>query len=105
MSDFDWSERVADVIRRMEARGREEFIDMIDDVVDGLDAQAIVAKRGVREKVLATALTDVTAIVHNSRPLPELGQGGWFASVGETFEVAPGFATAWRAARQGGGSA
>ena len=100
MTDTDWGQRVEDAIKRLNERGREEYLDIVDDIVAGLDAPAILAKRSAKERALQGTIADITAVVHAARPLPPLAAGGWMARDGDVFEVAKGFAKAWKAARK-----
>ncbi len=99
MSDMDWNARVADVVQRADSRGREEYLDMIDDVVDGMDEKAILEKHAIKPDTLTSALGLVTACLHGSRPAPALAEGGWYERNATSFSVAPEFAKAWKASR------
>jgi hypothetical protein len=99
MADFNWDERIAEAIRRTDAIGREEYLDIIDDVVGGLDSDAIIAKHKIRQQTLVSALGHVTAALHGSRPVPPLKDGGWYEPRDTGFDVAPQFTAAWKQAR------
>ncbi len=102
MTDIDWNACIAKAIRRCDDIGREEYIEFIDDVVGGLDADTILDKHKIRPNALASALAHVTASVHGPRPVPSLAAGGWYADNDGVYTVAPAFAAAWIAARSGG---
>ena len=101
MAEFNWNDRVAEVKKRCDDWGREEYLDYIDDIVGGLDREGVCAAHKIRPQQLASAIGHVSASVHGSRPVPAVEAGGWIGVDDETgvYTVNPDFAAAWKAAR------
>ncbi len=99
MTGIDWAQRIKDAAKRCDDWGREEYLDMTDDVVAGLNADAILAKHKVKPTTLANALAHISASVHGPRPVPALAEGGWYEDKDGDYTVNPEFAKAWLAAR------
>jgi len=99
----DWTDRIGRVIELAE-QTNPKYLAVIDDVVAGdLSATAIKAKHGSQDLIIS-ALAHVTRTVHgigrgNVRPISE---GGWRDPQrhGGFYQVAPGFAIAWKSARR-----
>ena len=99
MTQIDWKERIAAAVKRCDDLGREEYLDYIDDVVGGLDADAICAAHKIRPQALASAIAHMTSSLHGPRPVPALEAGGWIEDNDGVFTVSPAFTAAWKAAR------
>ena len=98
MTDINWKERIAALIKRCDDLGREEYLDYIDDVVGGLGADEICAAHKIRPQALASAIAHVTSSVHGPRPVPKL-EAGWIEDNEGVYTVSPAFSAAWKAAR------
>jgi hypothetical protein len=103
----DWTDKVRNAIANLEAKtGRvlepNQALAIIDDVVEGkLAAYELAIIHGIPEAWIEVTLGHVTRTVQGTgRTLP-LDAGGWYAFHGHEhpYEVAPGFAAAWKKAR------
>ncbi len=101
MEAIDWNKCVASVLKRSDDIGREEYLGMIDDVVAGMDADAIATKHRAKISAVSSAIALVSSCVHGPHPVPTMDAGGWYAAAPEPggYVVAPGFSAAWKAAR------
>ena len=74
---------------------------IIDDVVEGIFAAGDLATiHGIPQEWIRTTLGRITRVVGPGR-VRSLAAGGWYElkSDGQPYDVAPGFAAAWKKAR------
>jgi hypothetical protein len=102
----DWTTKVKAAIIDLERGGRvldpSDALAVIDDVVEGkLAADELTIIHGLPKDWIATTLGHVTKAVQGSGRVRLLAAGGWYAFHGheQPYEVAPGFAAAWKVAR------
>jgi len=98
----DWAAKVKQVIDLAEDKN-PKYLDVVDDVVAGsLSAVAIKAKYGDPDLIIS-ALAHVTRTVHGigRGNVPPISEGGWRDPQRHDgfYQVAPGFAAAWKSAR------
>ena len=83
-------------------RGPDQALAIIDDVVEGNFAAADLATiHGIPQARIRTTLGQVTRAVGSGGGLRSLATGGWYErkSDDQPYDVAPGFAAAWKKAR------
>jgi hypothetical protein len=103
----EWTDKVKDAIANLETKtGRviepDQALAIIDDVVEGkLAADELVMIHGIPEAWIEVTLGHVTRMVQGTGRVLPLDAGGWYAFQGreQPYEVAPGFAAAWKQAR------
>jgi hypothetical protein len=103
----DWTDKVRHAITNLEAKSARllepgQALAIIDDVVEGkLAAYELAIIHGIPEAGIKATLGQVTRIIQGTGRAMPLDAGGWYAFQGheQPYEVAPGFATAWRKAR------
>jgi hypothetical protein len=103
---IDWAGKVTDAITALEVRTRrvlepDQALALIDDVVERKFAAGdLGAIHGIPEELVSTTLRQITKAV-GTGGVRSLAAGGWWErkSLDEPFEVAPGFAEAWKKAR------
>jgi hypothetical protein len=102
----DWANKVRAAITNLQANSHRALEPdqavAIDDVVEGKLApyeRAII--HGIPEAWIEVALGHVTRVVQGTGRVLPLDAGGWYAFQGheQPYEVAPGFAAAWKKAR------
>jgi hypothetical protein len=103
---IDWSDKVRNAITNLETKSKvlepDQALAIIDDVVQGNLAAAELARiHGIPQESIRTTLGHVTRMVQGRGRVVPLDAGGWYAFQGheQPYEVAPGFAAAWRKAR------
>jgi hypothetical protein len=102
----NWAEKVRDAITNLETKGDrvlepDQALAIIDDVVDGKFAAAELATiHGIPPEWIRTTLGQITRAVRTGR-VRSLAAGGWCErkSDDRPYDVAPGFAVAWKKAR------
>jgi hypothetical protein len=103
----DWADKVKDAITNLETKtGRvieaDQALAIIDGVVEGkLAVEELAMIHGIPEAWIEVTVGHVTRKAQGTgRGLP-LDAGGWYAFQGHErpYEVAPGFAAAWKKAR------
>jgi hypothetical protein len=102
----DWADKVRDAVTNLETKtGRvlqpTQALALIDDVVEGkLAADELAMIHGIPEEWIRTTLGHITRIVGPTR-VRSLDAGRWyeFKSYGKPYDVASGFAAAWKQAR------
>jgi hypothetical protein len=103
----DWADKLRAVIIDLQTKKARVLepdlaLAIIDDVVEGkLTAYELAIVHGIPEAAVRATLGRVTRMVQGTgRALP-LDAGGWYAFHGyeQPYEVAPGFAAAWKKAR------
>jgi hypothetical protein len=102
----DWANKVKAAITNLETKSRvlepNQALAIIDDVVEGkLAAYELAIIHGIPETWIKVTLGHVTRMVQGTGRVRPLDAGGWYAFRGheQPYEVAPGFAAAWKAAR------
>jgi hypothetical protein len=103
----DWADKVRDAITNLETKTGSVFepdqmLAIIDDVVEGKFAAADLATiHGIPQERIRKTLGHVTRMVQGTGRVLPLSAGGWYAFQGHEhpYEVAPGFAAAWKKAR------
>jgi hypothetical protein len=103
---IDWFAKVRNAIMNLELKTQrvldpDQSLALIDDVVAGKFAAAELASiHGLPQEGVKTTLGQVTRAVGMGR-VPSLEAGGWYAFQGHEhpYQVAPGFAAAWKQAR------
>jgi hypothetical protein len=102
----DWTEKVEAAITDLERGGRvlepRKALAIIDDVVEGkLDSAELAVIHGIPQDWIETTLGHITRAVQDTGRVLPLDAGGWYDFHGHErpYEVAPGFATAWKKAR------
>jgi hypothetical protein len=102
----DWANKVRAAITNLKTKNHrvlepDQALAIIDDVVEGkLVAYELAIIHGIPEAWIEVTLGHVTRVVQGTgRALP-LDAGGWYAFHGheQPYEVAPGFAAAWKKA-------
>ena len=102
----DWTDKVRNVIANLEIKtdrvlGPGQALALIDDVVQGkLAADELAMIHGIPQEGIRTTIRQVTRAVGRGRAR-SLATGGWYErkSDDKPYEVAPGFAAAWKKAR------
>jgi hypothetical protein len=104
---INWTEKVNDAVTNLETKiarvlepGRA--LAVIDDIVVGkLAAADLAAVHGIPRQWVSATLGHVTRAVQSGGRGRPLAEGGWyeFKSDGQPYEVAAGFAAAWKKAR------
>jgi hypothetical protein len=102
----DWADKVRDAITHLETKTRrvlepDQALALIDDVVEGKFAAGDLATiHGIPEESVRTTLGQITRAVGTGR-VRSLAAGGWCERKGDDrpYDVAPGFAAAWKKAR------
>jgi hypothetical protein len=102
----DWTDKVRDAITNLETKTDrvlepDQALAIIDDVVEGRFAAAELATiHGMPRGWIRTTLGHITRVV-GSGPGRSLAAGGWYElkSDDQPYDVAPGFAGAWKKAR------
>jgi hypothetical protein len=102
----DWGAKVRDAITNLEINtGRvlepDQALAIIDDVVEGKFAAGDLATiHGIPQQSIRATLGQITRAVGAGR-VRSLATGGWYERKDDDrpYEVAPGFAAAWRKAR------
>ena len=103
----DWADKVRDVITNLETKidrvlGPNQSLAILDDIVAGkLDVAELAVIHGIQQDWIETTLGHVTHVVQGAGRVLPLAAGGWYAFQGyeHPYEVAPGFAAAWKKAR------
>jgi hypothetical protein len=103
----NWTNQVSNSIANLETKiGRVltpgQALAIIDDVVEGkLAADELAIIHGIPEAWIEVTLGHVTRVVQGTGRARSLDLGGWYAFQGhaQSYEVAPGFAAAWKKAR------
>jgi hypothetical protein len=101
-----WAEKVRVAIANLKTKtGRvlepEQALSLVDDIVEGkLAADELAMIHGIPQEWVKTTLGHITRAVGSGRVRP-LNAGGWykFKSYEQPYDVAPGFAAAWKEAR------
>jgi hypothetical protein len=102
----DWTDKVRNAITNLETKTDrllepDQAPALIDDVVAGkLAADELAVIHGIPQEWIRTTLGQVTRAVGSGR-VRSLNAGDWYAFHGyeRPYEVAPGFAAAWKKAR------
>jgi hypothetical protein len=102
----DWDEKVRNVITNLETKidwvvEPDQALAIIDDIVEGKFAAGDLATiHGIPREGIATTLRQVTRAVGSGR-VRSLAAGDWYErkSDDRPYDVAPGFAAAWKKAR------
>jgi hypothetical protein len=102
----DWNDKVRDAITNLEIKTdrvleSDQALAIIDDVVEGKSAAADLATiHGVPQTWIRTTLGHITRAV-GSGGVRSLATGSWYErkSDDQPYDVAPGFAAAWKKAR------
>lgn len=102
----DWADKVRDAITNLEIKTDrvlepDQALALIDDIVEGKFAAAELATiHGIPQAWIGTTLGQVTRAV-GSRGVRSLDAGSWYVFQGyeHPYDVAPGFAAAWKKAR------
>jgi hypothetical protein len=102
----NWADKVRAAITNLEAKnGRvlepEQALALIDDIVEGkLAADELAMIHGIPQEWIRTTLGHITRAV-GSGGVRSLDAGGWyeFKSYEQPYDVASGFAAAWKEAR------
>jgi hypothetical protein len=103
----NWIDKVRHAITNLEAKSTRllepgQALAIIDDVVEGkLAAYELAIIHGIPEAGIKATLGQVTRMIQGTGRTQPLDVGGWYAFKGreQPYEVASGFATAWRKAR------
>jgi hypothetical protein len=104
---INWTKAVEDAITDLETKKPDRVLDpvrslsIIDDVVEGmLTAAEIAALHGITQEWIRATLGHITRAV-GTGGLRSLAAGGWYElkSKDQPYDVAPGFAAAWKKAR------
>jgi hypothetical protein len=101
-----WAEKVREAITNLETKtGRvlepNQALAIIDDVVEGkLAAGDLAMIHGIPREGIRATLGQITRAV-GAGPVRSLAAGGWYErkSDDRPYDVAPGFAAAWKKAR------
>jgi hypothetical protein len=104
---INWAKKVEDAITTLETKTNRVLksaraLAIIDDVVAGhLDAAELAAVHGVPQAWIKATLGQITAAVGTGHAR-SLADGSWyeFKSNEQPYEVAAGFAVAWKKARR-----
>ena len=107
MMPTDWADKVRAAITDLEIKidrvlEPDEALAIIDDVVEGNFAAAdLAAIHGIPQARIRTTLGQVTRAVGSGGGLRWLATGGWYErkSDDQPYDMAPGFAAAWKKAR------
>jgi hypothetical protein len=102
----DWNDKVRAAITNLEIKTdrvleSDQALAIIDDVVEGKSAAADLATiHGVPQAWIRTTLGHITRAV-GSGGVRSLATGSWYErkSDDQPYDVAPGFAAAWKKAR------
>jgi hypothetical protein len=103
----DWADKVSNAIANLEIKtGRVlqpgQALAIIDDIVEGKFTAADLATiHGIPQEGIRTALRQVTRAAGTGR-VRSLAAGDWYErrkSDDQPYDVAPGFAAAWKKAR------
>jgi hypothetical protein len=102
----DWTDKVRAAITNLETKAARvlepnQALAIIDDIVEGEFSAADLAKiHGIPTDGIKTTLGHITRAV-GTRGARSLDDGSWYAFHGyeHPYEVAPGFAAAWKKAR------
>jgi hypothetical protein len=102
----DWADKVRDAITHLETKTRKVFepgqaLALIDDVVEGRFAAGdLVTIHGIPEESIRATLGQITRAIGTGR-VRSLAAGGWWERKrdDQPYDVAPGFAAAWKKAR------
>jgi hypothetical protein len=102
----DWADKVRDAITNLEIKTDrvlepKQSLAIIDDVVEGKFAAAELATiHGIPQEWIGTTLGHITRAV-GTAGVRSLAAGGWYElkSNDQPYDVAPGFAAAWKKAR------
>jgi hypothetical protein len=103
----DWANKVRAAITNLQANSHrvlepDQAVAIIDDVVEGkLASYELAIIHGIPEAWIEVTLRHVTRVVEGTGRVLPLDAGGWYAFQGheQPYEVAPGFAAAWKKAR------
>ena len=105
----DWADKVRAAITHLETKNRrvlepDQALALIDDVVGGKFAAGDLATiHGIPQGSIRTTLGQITRAVGTGRvrSLRSLATGDWYErkSDDQPYDVAPGFAAAWKKAR------
>jgi hypothetical protein len=102
----DWADKMRDAITHLETKTRrvlepDQALALIDDVVEGKFAAGDLATiHGIPQESIRTTLGQITRAVGTGR-VRSLATGDWYElkSDDQPYDVAPGFAAAWKKAR------
>lgn len=100
---MNWNQKIAAALAKLEKPSPKtsaaELREIIDDVVIGKLRSEIVKMHG--HDPVITALARVTMAIQGEGEVWPIVKGGWYARQGieQPYSVAPGFATAWKEAR------
>jgi hypothetical protein len=102
----DWADKVRDAITNLETKTDrvlepDQALALIDDVVEGKFAAGDLATiHSIPQECIRTTLGQITRAVGAGR-VRSLAAGGWYErkSDDQPYDVAPGFAAAWKKAR------
>jgi hypothetical protein len=103
----DWASKVRDVVNNLETKTSRvlqptQALALIDDVVEGkLAADELAMIHGLPHEWVKTTLGHITRVV-GTGPVRSADAGGWYKFKGyeQPYDVAPGFAVAWKQARR-----
>jgi hypothetical protein len=103
---IDWADKVRVAVTNLEIKTdrvleSDQALAIIDDVVEGKFAAADLATiHGIPQEWIRTTLGQITRAAGSGR-VRSLAAGGWYElkSDDQPYDVAPGFATAWKKAR------
>jgi hypothetical protein len=103
----NWADTVRDAITNLEIKTSrvlepDQALAIIDDVVEGKFAAADLATiHGIPQAWIKTTLGQITRAVQGAGRVRSLVDGGWYElrNDDQPYEVAPGFAAAWKKAR------
>ena len=103
----NWTDQVSNAIANLETNTDRVLeparaLAILDDVVEGkLAAYELAIIHGIPEAWIEVTLGHVTRMVQGTGRVLPLDAGGWYAFQGheQPYEVAPGFAAAWKKAR------
>jgi hypothetical protein len=103
----NWTDQVSNAIANLETNtGRVlkpgQALAIIDDVVEGkLAADELAMIHGIPEAWIEVTPGHVTRTAQGAGRVLPLDVGGWYAFQGheQSYDVAPGFAAAWKKAR------
>jgi hypothetical protein len=103
----NWTDQVSNAIANLETNTDRVLeparaLAILDDVVEGkLAAYELAIIHGIPEAWIGVTLGHVTRMVQGTGRVLPLDAGGWYAFQGheQPYEVAPGFAAAWKKAR------
>ena len=105
----DWADKVRAAITNLDKKTDRvlepsKALGIIDDIVEGkLAADELAMIHGIPEAWIEVTLGHITRTAQGAGRVLPLAGGGWYAFQGHEhpYEVAPGFAVAWKKARDG----